>query len=112
VFANVNNEMTIAREEIFGPVMSVIPFDDADEALRLANDTEYGLGGAVWTRDVSKALKMAHGIKAGTIWVNCYGMVDPAVGFGGIKMSGYGVKGGPHHVDAFLYQKSVYINGA
>lgn len=112
VFADVNNEMKIAREEIFGPVISVIPFDDADEVLRLANDTDYGLGGAVWTSNVSTALKMVHGVKSGTLWVNCYGMVDPAVGFGGIKMSGYGMKGGPSHVDAYLYSKCVYMNGA
>ena len=112
IYSDVRNDMRIAREEIFGPVMSVIPFDDLDEALHLANDTPYGLGSAVWTRDVSRVLKMANGIKAGTVWVNCYGMVDPSVGFGGIKMSGYGVKGGRHHLDAFLYQKTVYINDA
>ena len=110
VFSGVNNEMSIAREEIFGPVISVIPFDDADQALRLANDTEYGLGGAVWTQNVTTAMKMAHGIKSGTVWVNCYGAIDPSVGFGGIKLSGYGSKGGPQHVDGFLYQKVVYIN--
>ena len=110
VFSGVNNEMSIAREEIFGPVISVIPFDDADQALRLANDTEYGLGGAVWTQNVTTAMKMAHGIKSGTVWVNCYGAIDPSVGFGGIKMSGYGSKGGPQHVDGFLFQKVVYIN--
>jgi aldehyde dehydrogenase (NAD+) len=110
IFSDVRNDMTIAREEIFGPVISVIPFDDADEALRLANDTKYGLGGAVWTRDISTAMRMVHGVQAGTMWVNCYGMIDPGVGFGGIKESGYGVKGGPAHVDAYLYQKSVYIN--
>ncbi|TWG92055.1 aldehyde dehydrogenase (NAD+) [Mesorhizobium sp. J18] len=110
IFANVTNSMRIAREEIFGPVISVIPFDTADEVLTLANDTEYGLGGAVWTRDMSTALKMVHGIHAGTVWVNCYGMVDPNVGFGGIKMSGYGVKGSRGHIDAYLYSKSVYIN--
>ncbi|HEV2512102.1 aldehyde dehydrogenase family protein [Bosea sp. (in: a-proteobacteria)] len=110
IFAQVRNDMRIAREEIFGPVISVIPFDTPDEALKLANDTVYGLGGAVWTRNIATALTMARGIQSGTVWVNCYGMVDPAVGFGGIKMSGYGNKGGPHHVDAFLYQKNVYIN--
>ncbi|SAK94535.1 aldehyde dehydrogenase (acceptor) [Caballeronia temeraria] len=110
IFSNVSNSMTIAREEIFGPVISVIPFDDADEALRLANDTEYGLGGAVWTSSVKTMTKMMHGIKAGTVWVNCYGLVDPAVGFGGYKHSGYGWKGGPQHVEGFLYQKSVCIN--
>lgn len=111
IFSNVNNDMKIAREEIFGPVISVIPFDDAEHALKLANATEYGLGGAVWTRTLSTAMKMVHGIRSGTLWVNCYGVIDPAVGFGGTKTSGYGVKGGPHHVDAFLDRKSVYING-
>ena len=110
VFSGVSNDMSIAREEIFGPVISVIPFDDAEQALKLANDTEYGLGGAVWTQNISTALKMVHGIKAGTLWVNCYGQLDPSVGFGGIKMSGYGTKGGPQHVEGFLYQKAVYIN--
>ncbi|MGX9936601.1 aldehyde dehydrogenase family protein [Advenella kashmirensis] len=111
IFSSVHNEMKIAREEIFGPVLSIIPFDDADQALRLANATEYGLGGAVWTRSLSTAMKMVHGIRSGTLWVNCYGVIDPAVGFGGTRASGYGVKGGPHHVDAFLDRKSVYING-
>ncbi|MEY4138794.1 MAG: aldehyde dehydrogenase DhaS [Pseudomonadota bacterium] len=110
VFSNVNNNMRIAREEIFGPVISVIPFDDADEALRLANDTVYGLGGAVWTSSLKTSTRMIHGIRAGQVWVNCYGMVDPAVGFGGFKQSGYGWKGGSQHVDGFLYQKAVTIN--
>ncbi len=112
VFSNVSNDMTIAREEIFGPVISVIPFDDAEDALRLANDTEYGLGGAVWTRDVSTMYRMIHGIRTGTLWVNCYGAVDPAVGFGGVKNSGYGVKGGAEHLDLYLYRKAVYVNMA
>jgi aldehyde dehydrogenase (NAD+) len=110
VFSGVKNDMTIAREEIFGPVISVIPFDDVDEALRLANDTPFGLAGAVWTQNVSTAHKMVHGIKAGTIWVNCYSILDPAIGFGGYKMSGYGWKGGPDHVEGFLYQKAAYMN--
>ncbi|KAK67284.1 aldehyde dehydrogenase family protein [Bordetella bronchiseptica] len=110
VFGNVNNNMRVAREEIFGPVISVIPFDTADEALRLANDTEYGLGGAVWTSSLKTATRFIHGIQAGQVWVNCYGLVDPAVGFGGYKQSGYGWKGGSQHVDGFLYQKAVTIN--
>ncbi|MCG7400326.1 aldehyde dehydrogenase family protein [Caballeronia zhejiangensis] len=110
IFASVNNEMRIAREEIFGPVVSVIPFDDAEDALRIANDTDYGLAGGIWTQSVSTAHRMAQGIKAGTIWVNCYGALDPSVGFGGFKMSGYGWKGGSEHVESFLYQKAVYMN--
>ncbi|MBB4188769.1 aldehyde dehydrogenase (NAD+) [Sinorhizobium terangae] len=111
VFSSVHNDMRIAREEIFGPVVSIIPFDTEAEALKLANETPYGLGGGVWTQDIGKAMRMVQGIRAGTIWVNNYGAIDPSVGFGGVKASGYGWKGGPQHVDAFLYQKSVYIGG-
>lgn len=111
VFENVSNDMRIAQEEIFGPVVSIIPFEDGEEALRLANTIDYGLGGAVWTGNVGTATKMMHGIKAGQVWVNCYGMVDPAVGFGGCKLSGYGWKGGADHVEGFLYEKAVTING-
>lgn len=110
VFSNVNNSMTIAREEIFGPVASVIPFDTADEVLKLANATEYGLGSGVWSSNVNTVLKMVNGIQAGTVWVNCYGLLDPAVGFGGYKHSGYGWKGGPSQIDGYLYQKAAYIN--
>ncbi len=109
-FADVSNDMTIAREEIFGPVASIIPFDDMDEALRLANDTSFGLAGGVWTRDLSTAHKVSQGIKSGTVWVNCYGVLDPSIGFGGYKMSGYGWKGSREHVESFLYPKAVYMN--
>ncbi|MFC9735092.1 aldehyde dehydrogenase family protein [Streptomyces roseolus] len=110
IFAGATNDMTIAQEEIFGPVASVIPFDDMDDALRIANDTPYGLAGGVWTRDLATAHKVSRGITAGTIWVNCYGVLDPAIGFGGTKMSGYGWKGAKEHVESFLYPKAVYIN--
>jgi aldehyde dehydrogenase (NAD+) len=110
VFGNVANTMTIAQEEIFGPVASVIPFDTADEVLKLANATEYGLGSGVWSSNVNTVMKMVHGIQAGTVWVNCYGMLDPAVGFGGYKNSGYGWKGGASQIDGYLYQKAAYIN--
>lgn len=110
IFGNVSNTMTIAREEIFGPVASVIPFDTQEEALALGNATEYGLGSGVWSTNVNTVLKMVHGIQAGTVWVNCYGLLDPAVGFGGYKHSGYGWKGGPSQIDGYLYQKAAYIN--
>lgn len=110
IFGDVTNQMTIAREEIFGPVVSVIPFDTPEEALQLANDTDYGLGGAVWTRDLKKTMQMVHGIRAGQVWVNCYGLIDPTVGFGGYKHSGYGWKGGSDHIEGFLYKKAVTIN--
>jgi aldehyde dehydrogenase (NAD+) len=110
VFAEVDNSMRIAQEEIFGPVLSIIPFDSVEEAISLANETEYGLGGAVWSRDISTALRVVKGIHTGVMWVNCYGLIDPLVGFGGTKQSGYGAKGGRAHLDTYLYNKSVYIN--
>ncbi len=110
VFSGVSNAMTIAREEIFGPVISVIPFDTVEEVLKMANDTDYGLGGGVWTRNLTTAHQVSQGIRSGAVWVNCYGAVDPSVGFGGVKMSGYGWKGGQEHVESFLYRKAVYMN--
>ena len=110
VFCDVSNAMTIAREEIFGPVISVIPFDTVEEVLKMANDTDYGLAGGVWTSSLSTAHRVSQGIRSGTVWVNCYGAVDPSVGFGGVKMSGYGWKGSLEHVDSFLYRKAVYMN--
>jgi aldehyde dehydrogenase (NAD+) len=110
VFSNVTPNMRIAREEIFGPVISVLPFDTEEEVLSLANATEYGLGGAVWTRNLSTAMRMVDGIKAGSVWVNCYGWMDIGIGMAGYKLSGYGIKGGPSYVDSFMYEKCVYIN--
>ena len=90
VFADVKDEMRIAQEEIFGPVISAIPFTDIDEVIQRGNATTFGLGSGVWTRDVSKAHQLAKAIRAGSVWVNCYQAMDPAVPFGGYKMSGYG----------------------
>lgn len=109
VFGGVTNEMRIAREEIFGPVLSIMPFDDVDEAIAIANDSEYGLGGAVWSENLSTALRVVHGVHTGTMWVNCYGYIDPMVGFSGTKLSGYGSKGTAAHMDNYLYTKSVYM---
>lgn len=109
VFAGVDMDMTIAREEIFGPVVSVIPFDNVDDAVRIGNQTEYGLAGAVWSQNISTALNVVNRIHAGVMWVNCYGLIDPLVGFNGAKMSGYGAKGGTAHLETYLYTKSVYI---
>ncbi|MFC8521513.1 MULTISPECIES: aldehyde dehydrogenase family protein [Micrococcaceae] len=109
VFGGVTNEMRIAREEIFGPVLSILPFDDVDEAIAIANDSEYGLGGAVWSQNLSTALRVVQGVHTGTMWVNCYGYIDPLVGFGGTKLSGYGSKGTAAHMDTYLYTKSVYM---
>ena len=90
VFANVTDDMAIARDEIFGPVMSILPFKNADEIIERANSTYYGLAAAVWTRDVQKAHKFAASVRAGTVWVNCYDVFDAAAPFGGFKMSGMG----------------------
>ena len=108
-FVEVEDDMRIAREEIFGPVVSVIRFDDIGDVLKRANATSYGLSSGVWTRDIDKAMKVTRAFKAGTVWVNSYAMMDPAVPFGGYKMSGYGLESGPHHIEEYLRTKAVWI---
>jgi aldehyde dehydrogenase (NAD+) len=110
VFTDVNDGMRIATEEIFGPVAAVMPFDTFDEVIRRANATTFGLGGGVWTRDVGKAHKVAKAVRAGTIWVNTYAVVDPAIPFGGQKMSGWGKDLGMQSVEDYLTVKAVWIN--
>lgn len=112
VFADVRDDMRIAQEEIFGPVISAIPFTDIDEVLSRANNTMFGLGSGVWTRDVNKAHRLARGIRAGSVWVNCYQAMDPAVPFGGYKMSGYGRESGIQHLEEYLNVKAVWIKTA
>jgi betaine-aldehyde dehydrogenase len=90
VFADVARDATIAREEIFGPVGAVMPFDDVDEAIQIANDTEYGLAATIWTRDVSLAHTLAHQVRAGAVWVNGWAAINPALPWGGVKTSGIG----------------------
>ena len=109
VFGDVKDEMRIAREEIFGPVISAIPFDDIEEVIKRGNNTDFGLGSGLWTRDVSKAVKVSKAIRAGSVWVNCYQAMDPAVPFGGYKMSGYGRESGLQHVEEYLNVKAVWI---
>ena len=108
VFANVQDTMRIAQEEIFGPVISAISFKDPDELIRRANATSFGLGSGVWTSDVSKAHRVARALRAGSVWVNCYQAMDPAVPFGGYKMSGYGRESGKQHVEEYLNVKAVW----
>ena len=94
VFSGVSNEMKIAREEIFGPVLSIIPFADEADAVLKGNDTEYGLSAAVWTRDIGRGHRVAHALKAGRVWINAYGEADLVIPFGGYKQSGYGRENG------------------
>lgn len=109
VFADVTQEMRIAREEVFGPVLTVFPFDSEEEAIRLANDTQYGLAGGVWTTNLQRAHRVARGVQAGTIWVNGYRATDPGVPFGGVKSSGIGRENGDEAVQAFTQTKSVWV---
>ena len=110
VFTGVRNDMRIAQEEIFGPVVAVIPVDDVEDALRVGNDSIYGLAAAVWTKDISKAHRVARGLKAGTVWINTYGLYDPSVSFGGYKQSGFGRDLGVHAMEAFTETKSVWVS--
>jgi len=110
VFTGVTNAMRIAREEIFGPVLSVIPFKDVDDAVAQGNETFYGLAAAVWTRDVGKALRVARALRAGTVWVNAYNLFDAALPFGGFKESGFGRELGQAGLDLYTEVKSVWVD--
>jgi aldehyde dehydrogenase (NAD+) len=109
VFAEVQDDMKIAREEIFGPVMSVIPFRNLDEVIARANRTNYGLAAGVWTRDIKKAQAVANGVRAGTVWVNCYNVLDTRAPFGGFKQSGTGRELGEYGLQQYSEVKTVIV---
>jgi len=110
IFDDVRNTMKIAREEIFGPVLSVIPFKSLEEGLAEGNSTTYGLAAAVWTRDVAKALRAAQAIRAGTVWVNAYNLFDAALPFGGFKESGFGREMGAAGLEHYTELKTVWVD--
>jgi aldehyde dehydrogenase (NAD+) len=109
VLGDVRNDMRVAREEIFGPVLGVLTFRDEDEAIRIANDTTYGLAAGIWTRDVQRAHRVAHAVNAGTVWVNTYRVLAFNVPYGGFGQSGIGRENGLEGLDAYLQTKSVWI---
>jgi aldehyde dehydrogenase (NAD+) len=110
VFDNVKDDMAIARDEIFGPVVSVLPFKSEDEVIERANNTTYGLAAAIWTKNLDKAHRYAREVKAGTVWVNCYHIVDTTTPFGGFKMSGQGRENGEAALEHYTETKMVTIN--
>ncbi len=109
VLVDVKPEMKVVREEIFGPVVTAIPFNEPEEVAAFANDTVYGLAAAVWTRDVSQAHRLASKLRAGTVWINCYNVLDPALPFGGYKQSGWGREMGHEALELYTETKSVCL---
>lgn len=109
VFADVRDDMPIAREEIFGPVIAALPFEDLDEVAARANETRFGLGSGIWTSDFGRAERLARLMQAGSVWVNCYQQMDSAMPFGGYKESGYGRESGTQQLDEYLNTKAVWV---
>ena len=109
MLVDVHNGMRCVREEVFGPVLAVLPFDDLDDAVALANDSPYGLAGMVWTRDLDTAQRVACDVRTGTMWVNTFGNRDLRAPFGGFKSSGVGREGGDHSLDFYTELKSVVL---
>ena len=110
VFDGVTDSMSIAKDEIFGPVMSILTFDDWEELIRRSNHTFYGLAAAIWTKNISKAHEFAKRVRAGTVWVNCYDVFDAAAPFGGFKMSGQGRELGEEGLKAYTESKTVTVS--
>jgi aldehyde dehydrogenase (NAD+) len=110
IFADATNDMKISREEIFGPVLPVIPFENEEEAIRIANDTVFGLASGVQTRDLGRALRLADRIKAGTVWINTWHKYHPNAPFGGYKMSGYGREQGAEALESYTQYKTIWAN--
>jgi aldehyde dehydrogenase (NAD+) len=110
IFGDVTNDMKIAQEEIFGPVLATLSFDDVDQVIDLANRNQYGLAAAVWTRDIKKAHSVSRQLKAGTVWINTYGLMDAALPFGGYKSSGFGRELGMHAIEHYTELKTVWLN--
>jgi aldehyde dehydrogenase (NAD+) len=110
VFADVTNDMTIAREEVFGPIASVLRFRTEEEAVRIANDTEFGLAAGVWTGNVQRAHRVAGRLRAGTVWINNYRKTGYATPFGGYKQSGIGRENGPDALREYTEEKSVWVD--
>jgi aldehyde dehydrogenase (NAD+) len=110
IFRDVKNDMKIAREEIFGPVLATLSFDDVDQVVELANQNDYGLASAVWTRDIKKAHMISRRLKAGTVWINTYGLMDASLPFGGYKSSGFGRELGARALEHYTETKSVWLN--
>jgi len=110
IFGGVKNDMTIAREEIFGPVLATLTFDDVDQVAELANQNPYGLAAAIWTKDIKRAHALSRRLKAGTVWINTYGLMDAALPFGGYKQSGFGRDLGAQALESYTEVKTVWLN--
>jgi len=110
IMANAGRDMRIVREEIFGPVLSALSWSDPDDLVAQANDSDFGLSAGIWTNDLRQAHRLAAAVKAGTVWVNCFNLVDNATPFGGFKQSGWGREHGRQAMELYSEVKSIWIN--